>query len=51
MVDRVEQAATLSDAELALTVERAVAGDQEAFGRLYETYIDRVHRHIDELGG
>jgi RNA polymerase sigma-70 factor (ECF subfamily) len=27
-------------------VERAVAGDAEAFGKLYDIYADRIYRHI-----
>src|SRR5512138_2519151 len=28
------------------TIERAVAGDQQAFARLYDGYVDRVYRFI-----
>jgi RNA polymerase sigma-70 factor (ECF subfamily) len=31
--------------ELAL-VERAIAGDAESFGQLYDHYIDRIYRHL-----
>ena len=27
-------------------VQKAKAGDAEAFGRLYDMYVDRVYRHI-----
>ena len=46
MVEKVEQTPALSDTELASVVGRAVAGDQESFGRLYDLYADRVYRHI-----
>lgn len=32
--------------EVGSLVERAVSGDAEAFGRLYDFYSDRVYRHI-----
>ena len=30
----------------AMLVQRAAAHDAEAFGRLYDMYVDRVYRHI-----
>ena len=39
-----------NDSQLNLEVEslvdRAVGGDTEAFGRLYDIYADRIYRHI-----
>lgn len=29
-----------------LLVERAVQGDAETFGKLYDLYVDRVYRHV-----
>ena len=34
------------DLEAETLVERAASGDTEAFGRLYDTYADRIYRHI-----
>jgi RNA polymerase sigma-70 factor, ECF subfamily len=34
------------DLEVESIVDRAVAGDTEAFGRLYDIYADRIYRHI-----
>ncbi|HEY93894.1 MAG TPA: RNA polymerase sigma factor [Dehalococcoidia bacterium] len=34
------------DLETETLVERAVGGDTEAFGRLYDMYADRIYRHI-----
>lgn len=34
------------DLQIETLVERAVHGDTEAFGRLYDIYADRVYRHI-----
>ena len=34
------------DLETETLVERAVDGDKEAFGRLYDIYADRIYRHI-----
>ena len=30
----------------ALLIQRATSGDADAFGRLYDMYVDRVYRHI-----
>jgi len=30
----------------AMLVQRAIGHDAEAFGRLYDMYVDRVYRHI-----
>ena len=39
-----------NDARLNIDVEplvdRAADGDTEAFGRLYDIYVDRIYRHI-----
>ena len=39
-----ETTETLSDIEK--LVEKAIYGDGDAFGRLYDMYVDRVYRHI-----
>ena len=46
MVDKVEQSPALTETELSDLVERAVGGDRDSFGRLYEEYVDRVYRHV-----
>ena len=33
-------------ADIDLLVERAVSGDADAFGRLYDMHVDRVYRHV-----
>ena len=33
-------------ANIDLLVKEAIAGDADAFGRLYEMYVDRIYRHI-----
>jgi len=33
-------------AEIDLLIEGAVGGDADAFGRLYDMYVDRVYRHV-----
>jgi RNA polymerase sigma-70 factor (ECF subfamily) len=33
-------------ADDALLIQRATSGDADAFGRLYDMYVDRVYRHI-----
>lgn len=35
-----------SNIEVEGIVDRAAAGDKEAFGRLYDIYVDRIYRHI-----
>ena len=35
-----------SNLEVEGIVDRAAAGDTEAFGRLYDMYADRIYRHI-----
>jgi RNA polymerase sigma-70 factor, ECF subfamily len=44
------QNTTSKDSQLSVEVEgivdRAVSGDVEAFGRLYDIYADRIYRHI-----
>ncbi len=30
----------------ALLIQRAISGDADAFGRLYDMYVDRVYRHL-----
>lgn len=37
---------TQQDPEEVVLVERAVAGDADSFGQLYDRYIDKVYRHI-----
>jgi len=32
--------------EDALLIQRAISGDADAFGRLYDMYVDRVYRHL-----
>ncbi|MFC2032322.1 RNA polymerase sigma factor [Chloroflexota bacterium] len=34
------------DLEAETLVERAASGDTEAFGRLYDIYVDQIYRHI-----
>jgi RNA polymerase sigma-70 factor (ECF subfamily) len=34
------------DQQVEAIVDRAVGGDTEAFGRLYDIYADRIYRHI-----
>ncbi|MBI4497981.1 MAG: sigma-70 family RNA polymerase sigma factor [Chloroflexi bacterium] len=46
MVEDLQQSRVLPDAEAAALVERAVGGDRESFGRLYDAYVDRIYRHI-----
>ena len=36
----------ISDQQVEEIVDRAVSGDTEAFGRLYDIYADRIYRHI-----
>ena len=33
-------------ADIDLLVEEAIGGDADAFGRLYDMYVDRVYRHV-----
>ncbi len=45
--DRVEHAAPEGETAVAMTlVQRAQAGDAEAFGELYDRYVDQVYRYI-----
>jgi RNA polymerase sigma-70 factor, ECF subfamily len=37
---------SISELEVESIVDRAVSGDTEAFGRLYDIYADRIYRHI-----
>ena len=37
---------TLSSEELDLLVDKAVTGDAESFGRLYDLYVERIYRHL-----
>ena len=39
------QESTHEQLDVDLLVQKAVAGDAEAFGRLYDMYVDRVYRH------
>jgi len=33
-------------ADDALLIQRAISRDADAFGRLYDMYVDRVYRHL-----
>jgi len=35
-----------TEADEVLLVQRAISGDADAFGRLYDMYVDRVYRHV-----
>jgi RNA polymerase sigma-70 factor, ECF subfamily len=37
---------SLSEHEIEILVEQARQGDAEAFGRIYDVYVDRIYRHI-----
>jgi len=41
-----ERSIVARDPEEDLLVERAVAGDADSFGRLYDLFYDRVYRHL-----
>ncbi len=40
------EASTSETVNVDMLVQKAKAGDAEAFGRLYDMYVDRVYRHI-----
>lgn len=46
MVKNLENGRDPADGEISASVERAVLGDKEAFGHLYDVYGDRVYRHV-----
>ena len=37
---------TKASSDIDLLVERAIDGDADAFGRLYDMHVDRVYRHV-----
>ena len=37
---------TIATADIDQLVDKAIGGDADAFGRLYDMYVDRVYRHI-----
>lgn len=37
---------TVTDAGLELLIERAKSDDADAFGKLYDMYVDRIYRHV-----
>lgn len=41
-----ERAALTQDPQELALVERAIAGDAESFGQLYDHYVDRIYRHL-----
>lgn len=41
-----ENSAPAQTAEVTSLVERAVGGDADSFGQLYDLYVDRIYRHL-----
>ena len=41
-----EDKSTRASSDIDLLVERAIDGDADAFGRLYDMHVDRVYRHV-----
>ena len=37
---------TNTSSDIDLLVERAIDGDANAFGRLYDMHVDRIYRHV-----
>lgn len=41
-----EKPTLAQDPQVAPLVDRAIAGDAESFGHLYDLYVDRIYRHL-----